>query len=88
MYPIHHGLVGNSMLDVATGERYSWEMQKRLQMRNGTGGTPIWNLAEKNKMISACYYWPGSEAPINGILPLIRTNILKNRLLIFVFNKW
>lgn len=69
MYPIHHGLVGNSMLDVATGERYSLGNAKAVTNAKWYGGTPIWNLAEKNKMISACYYWPGSEAPINGILP-------------------
>ena len=69
MYPIHHGLVGNSMLDIATDERYSLGNAKAVTNAKWYGGTPIWNLAEKNKMISACYYWPGSEAPINGILP-------------------
>ena len=67
--PIHHGLVGNNMLDIATGERYSLGNAKAVTNAKWYGGTPIWNLAEQNKMLSACYYWPGSEAPINGILP-------------------
>lgn len=49
MYPIHHGLVGNSMLDVATGERYSLGNAKAVTNAKWYGGTPIWNLAEKIK---------------------------------------
>jgi predicted AlkP superfamily pyrophosphatase or phosphodiesterase len=33
------------------------------------GGTPIWVLAEKQQMVSASYFWVGSEAPIEGYLP-------------------
>ena len=33
------------------------------------GGTPLWVLAEKQKMVSASYFWVGSEAPIEGYLP-------------------
>jgi predicted AlkP superfamily pyrophosphatase or phosphodiesterase len=33
------------------------------------GGTPLWVLAEQQKMISASYYWVGSEADIQGIKP-------------------
>lgn len=67
--PPHHGLVGNSMYNRETGERYSLGNKKAVTNPNWYGGTPIWNLAEENKMLSACYYWPGSEAPINNIYP-------------------
>jgi len=67
--PLHHGLVGNSMYNRETGERYSLGNKKAVTNPNWYGGTPIWNLAEENKMLSACYYWPGSEAPINNIYP-------------------
>jgi predicted AlkP superfamily pyrophosphatase or phosphodiesterase len=33
------------------------------------GGTPLWVLAEQQKMISASFYWVGSEADIQGIKP-------------------
>ena len=33
------------------------------------GGTPLWVLAEKQGMRSACFFWPGSEAKIDGVLP-------------------
>lgn len=67
--PIHHGLVGNNMLDRETGDRYSLGNRNAVTNPKWYGGTPIWNLAEQNNMLSACYYWPGSEAPINGSFP-------------------
>lgn len=69
LYPSHHGLVGNNMFDVQTGERYSLRNQKAIVNPKWYGGTPIWVLAEQSNMLTACYYWPGSEAPIKGILP-------------------
>jgi predicted AlkP superfamily pyrophosphatase or phosphodiesterase len=33
------------------------------------GGTPLWVLAEKQGMRSACFFWPGSEAEIAGMRP-------------------
>lgn len=69
LYPAHHGLVGNNMLDVATGDRYSLGNKKAIVDTKWYGGTPIWVLAEQNQMLTACYYWPGSEAPIKEILP-------------------
>lgn len=67
--PIHHGLVGNNMLDREVGDRYSLGNRNAVINPKWYGGTPIWNLAEQNKMLAACYYWPGSEAPINGMFP-------------------
>ena len=69
LYPSHHGLVGNNMFDVQTGERYSLRNQKAIVDPKWYGGTPIWVLAEQSNMLTACYYWPGSEAPIKGVLP-------------------
>lgn len=69
LYPSHHGLVGNNMIDIKSGERYSLRNQKAIVNPKWYGGTPIWVLAEQNSMLTACYYWPGSEAPIKGFLP-------------------
>lgn len=57
------------MLDRESGERYSLGNRNAVINPKWYGGTPIWNLAEQNNMLAACYYWPGSEAPINGMLP-------------------
>lgn len=69
MYPGHHGLVGNSMYDRNTEERYSLGNAKAIKDPKWYGGTPLWVLAEQQGMLSACYYWPGSEAPIQETLP-------------------
>lgn len=69
LYPSHHGLVGNNMYDPKIEERYSLRNAKAVLDPAWYGGTPIWALAEQQKMLTACYYWPGSEAAIQGILP-------------------
>lgn len=69
MIPPHHGLVGNNMLNPETGERYSLKNQEAVTNPDWYGGIPIWSLAESQKMLSACFYWPGSEAKIAGFLP-------------------
>ncbi|WP_353117396.1 ectonucleotide pyrophosphatase/phosphodiesterase [Myroides odoratus] len=69
MYPGHHGLVGNNMYDRNTEERYSLGNAKAVTDAKWYGGTPLWVLAEQQGMLSACYYWPGSEAPIQKVLP-------------------
>lgn len=67
--PAHHGVVGNRMYDPEKDRWYSIGNPKAVTDSSWYGGHPIWTLAESNKMLSACYYWPGSEANINGILP-------------------
>lgn len=69
MYPGHHGLVGNTMYDRNAEERYSLGNAKAVTDAKWYGGTPLWVLAEQQGMLSACYYWPGSEAPIQKVLP-------------------
>ncbi|MCP1995057.1 ectonucleotide pyrophosphatase/phosphodiesterase [Flavobacterium sp. HSC-61S13] len=69
LYPSHHGLVGNNMYDPKIEERYSLRNAKAVLDPAWYGGTPIWALAEQQKMLTACYYWPGSEAAIQGVLP-------------------
>ena len=69
MYPIHHGLVGNNMFDRKTGDRYSLRNSKAIKDAKWYGGKPLWVLAEQQGMLSACYYWPGSEADIQGAFP-------------------
>lgn len=69
MYPGHHGLVGNTMYDRETEERYSLRNASAVTNAKWYGGKPLWVLAEQQGMLSACYYWPGSEAPIEDVLP-------------------
>ncbi len=65
LYPGHHGIVGNNFYDEKRNEGY--EMGKPSS-NDGTWyqGEPIWTVAENNKMVSATYFWVGSEASIGG----------------------
>ncbi|MBS1760953.1 MAG: alkaline phosphatase family protein [Bacteroidetes bacterium] len=69
LYPAHHGLVNNSFYDREKKTFYG--MRKASVVKDGSwyGGTPIWVLAEQHKMLSASFYWVGSEADVKGVLP-------------------
>ena len=68
LYPSHEGLVINNFYDRTLHRFYS---SKGPTASEGIwyGGTPLWVLAEKQNMLSASYFWIGSEAPIQGIFP-------------------
>ena len=69
LYPSHHGLVNNGFYDAARQESYA--MSNKAKVEDGTWykGTPLWVLAEKQKMLTASFYWVGSEADIQGTFP-------------------
>lgn len=69
MIPAHHGLIGNNMYDPKTGMFYSLRNQEAVRNSNWYGGIPIWSLAESQQLLTACFYWPGSEAEIAGYHP-------------------
>jgi len=68
-YPAHNGLVDNTYYDKATGKQYYMGNKKMVAEGKWYGGTPLWVLAEKQKMMAASYYWVASEADIQGIKP-------------------
>lgn len=69
LYPEHHGIVGNQFYDPQRKETYSYRDAKTNLDGSWYGGTPLWSLAEKQGMRSACFFWPGSEAEIAGERP-------------------
>src|SRR5277367_5816337 len=69
LYPEHHGIVANSFYDEQRKERYSYTDAKTNSDGTWYGGTPLWVLAEQQGMRSACFFWPGSEAAIQGVRP-------------------
>ena len=69
LYPAHHGLVDNHFYDPKRQATYSMSARFSVTDSSWYGGTPIWTLAEQQHMISASFYWVGSEAPIGGLLP-------------------
>lgn len=67
LYPAHHGLIGNSIYDPKLQRTYSMSKKDEVTDPVWYGGLPIWSLAEQHQLLTASFYWPGSEAPI-GIL--------------------
>jgi alkaline phosphatase D len=69
LYPEHHGIVGNSFYDPARRQMYS--LRDTAAFRDGSwyGGTPLWVLAEQQGMRSACLFWVGCDAEVQGTRP-------------------
>lgn len=68
LYPSHHGIVQNAFYDRAWKQRYYYKSKTNTEGK-WYGGTPLWVLAEKQQMLSASFYWVGSEAAIQNTLP-------------------
>lgn len=66
--PDRHGIVENSMSDPELG---SFALHNRAAVGDGRwwGGEPIWVTAQRAGQRTATMFWPGSEAPIQGIQP-------------------
>ena len=68
LYPEHHGIIANRIYDAEADEYYTLG---GAAVREGKWyqGEPIWVTAEKQGVKTATYFWPGSEAEINGYRP-------------------
>jgi predicted AlkP superfamily pyrophosphatase or phosphodiesterase len=69
LYPEHHGLVANSFYDATKDARYAIADAKAVTDGSWYSGVPLWSLAEREGMRTACLFWPGSEAEIAGFRP-------------------
>lgn len=69
LYPGNHGLVGNEFYSRSMGSWYKVRDKTAVQNGQWYKGTPLWSLAEQNEMLSASFFWVGSEAEIGGFLP-------------------
>ncbi|MCY4643748.1 MAG: ectonucleotide pyrophosphatase/phosphodiesterase [Bacteriovoracales bacterium] len=68
-YPARHGIVANRFYAPKLKKAYSYKNPKAVTSASFYSGVPLWNLASMNQMVSAIYFWPGSEAPIGGHFP-------------------
>lgn len=76
-YTNKHKIIGNEfskIFDNENIERYSYKDKTTVQDAKWYGAEPIWVTAEKNNLISATYFWVGSEAPIKGFYPTYYKN--------------
>ena len=67
--PEHHGIVDNTVKDPETGAVFHASDTLAVRDPRWWGGEPLWVTAERQGGRSAAMFWPGSEAPIGGLLP-------------------
>ena len=69
MYAENHCLIANTFYANDLQKQYS--IRDRNAVENGKfyGGEPIWVTAEKQNVITASYFWVGSEAVIKNHQP-------------------
>ena len=72
-YPENHGILSNDMYDPEwDADYYIGENSAPVQEGRWYDADPIWVTAEKQGKITGTYFWPGSEAEINGKRPTYR----------------
>lgn len=69
LHPGEHGILANNIWDEAIGERFTLSNRAMVQDSRWWGGEPIWVTAERAGLRTAPYFWPGSEAEIQGVRP-------------------
>lgn len=67
LYPANHGLIGNRFPSQDRSRFYSLYDRESVQDGSWYGGEPVWVAAERNGMVSAAYYFVGTEAAVNGV---------------------
>jgi predicted AlkP superfamily pyrophosphatase or phosphodiesterase len=69
LYPDHHGIINNRMVDPASGKRFVYKDATTTADPAWWGGEPIWVGAEKQGVRTATMFWPGSDVAIGGVRP-------------------
>lgn len=69
MYPGHHGLVDNEFYDPRQEKVYGMKRAEAVRDPSFYGGLPLWQLAQRNGLKTASYFWVGSETAIQGSYP-------------------
>lgn len=69
LYPANHGIVNNSMYDPDLRLFFRISDREAVSDHRWWKGEPLWVTVQKQNRTSATYFWPGSEAPIQGKHP-------------------
>lgn len=67
LYPAHHGLIDNTFPNPERTDWYSIHDRPSVETGGWYHGEPVWVAAEKAGMVTAAYYFVGTEAPIQGV---------------------
>jgi len=70
LYVENHGIIANSFFDYELNANFSYgPPDSTPNDERWWGGEPIWATAERQGKTAVTFFWPGSEASINGIQP-------------------
>jgi predicted AlkP superfamily pyrophosphatase or phosphodiesterase len=68
LFPEHHGITSNTMVDEEIGERFSMSAATARD-RRWWGGEPLWVTAVRQGRRATSMFWPGSDVEIGGVRP-------------------
>jgi predicted AlkP superfamily pyrophosphatase or phosphodiesterase len=68
-FPADHGIVGNVFFAPDVGRRFALWDREAVRDPRFYLAEPVWVTAERQGRRTAPLFWPGSEAPIGGVLP-------------------
>lgn len=71
LYPESHGVVGNSFWDTDLGEEFYYTNKSVSMQPKWWLAEPIWETAEMQGVRTAIHMWPGSEAHIGDMEPMV-----------------
>jgi predicted AlkP superfamily pyrophosphatase or phosphodiesterase len=67
LYPAGHGIVGNYFPDETHSRWYALSNREAVQDGSWYRGEPVWVAAEKAGMVTAAYFFVGTEADVAGV---------------------
>ena len=91
LYPDKHGIIGNIFYDYTKDTLFNKRNPKMSEDGSFYGGSPIWIEANKADIVTASYFFVGTEANIQGIRPTYYykfDNSVKNEVRINQALKW
>ena len=69
LYPDHHGIINNTFFVPDLDKLFRIGNREMVMNPDAYFGEPIWVTAEKQGMLTASYFWVGTEAAIQGYHP-------------------
>lgn len=69
LYPDKHGIIGNVFYDYKKDTIFNKRNSEMSEDGSFYGGSPIWVEANKANIVTASYFFVGTEANIQGITP-------------------
>jgi predicted AlkP superfamily pyrophosphatase or phosphodiesterase len=69
LFPQNHGIVANVFPNADQSDWYIYKEAESAQDGSWYGGVPIWVAAHRAGLRTAAFFFPGTEAPVQGVTP-------------------